>query len=576
MENSKQVLDEIKKSLKEDKIFTAANYDQLVAPITEIYKETSTNVYLIVSNQLIKFRLEKFYQETFNNMWYKCSGEKKIVKFIVAKDIEAEQQKASEMQINRVNSSELNKTLRKLRSEYTFENFVTGESNRYAWITAMKVAESPNVTVNPLYIFGDVGLGKTHLMTAIGLYMLDKNPNINVVYTTSQQFVEDYYQATTKKSLNSMQEFNDYYRNADVLLVDDIQLLANKNSSQEEFFKLFEYLFENNKQIIITSDRRADELENIMMRLKSRFSWGIPVDISSPNFELRKAILQRKLAYLISNPEDVSHEALEYIAENFSENVRVLEGALRRYINYCVSFNIEFSLENAKTSLDSLVVSEPTNIEEEDSINVAKVKKVVANYYNITITDLASTTRKAEILFPRQVAIYLIRTLYNIPLQKIGDFFGGKDHTTISHGFDKIKKLIETDWTVKAVIDNFLPLLILVVAGTIFCVAMVVFVAPKLLKKDWFEKAIAEFGQATGVTATGLMLLRTVDPENKTEAAASFGYKQLIHEPIMGGGLWTAFALTLVFSIGWMPIWIFSCVMLVVWGIIALIIIKRR
>lgn len=459
MENSKQVLDEIKKSLKEDKIFTAANYDQLVAPITEIYKETSTNVYLIVSNQLIKFRLEKFYQETFNNMWYKCSGEKKIVKFIVAKDIEAEQQKASEMQINRVNSSELNKTLRKLRSEYTFENFVTGESNRYAWITAMKVAESPNVTVNPLYIFGDVGLGKTHLMTAIGLYMLDKNPNINVVYTTSQQFVEDYYQATTKKSLNSMQEFNDYYRNADVLLVDDIQLLANKNSSQEEFFKLFEYLFENNKQIIITSDRRADELENIMMRLKSRFSWGIPVDISSPNFELRKAILQRKLAYLISNPEDVSHEALEYIAENFSENVRVLEGALRRYINYCVSFNIEFSLENAKTSLDSLVVSEPTNIEEEDSINVAKVKKVVANYYNITITDLASTTRKAEILFPRQVAIYLIRTLYNIPLQKIGDFFGGKDHTTISHGFDKIKKLIETDWTVKAVIENLTKML---------------------------------------------------------------------------------------------------------------------
>lgn len=459
MEKSKQVLDEIKKSLKEDKIFTTANYDQLVAPITEIYKETSTNVYLIVSNQLIKFRLEKFYQETFNNMWYKCSGEKKIVKFIVAKDIEAEQTKASEMQMNRVSSSELNKTLRKLRSEYTFENFVTGESNRYAWITAMKVAESPNVTVNPLYIFGDVGLGKTHLMTAVGLYMLDKNPNINVVYTTSQQFVEDYYQATTKKSINSMQEFNDHYRNADVLLVDDIQLLANKNSSQEEFFKLFEYLFENNKQIIITSDRRADELENIMMRLKSRFSWGIPVDIGAPNLELRKAILQRKLAFLISNPEDVAPEALEYIAEKFSENVRVLEGALRRYINYCVSFNIEFSLENAKISLDSLIVPEQSDIEEEDSINVAKVKKVVANYYNITITDLASTTRKAEILFPRQVAIYLIRTLYNIPLQKIGDFFGGKDHTTISHGFDKIKKLIDTDWTVKAVIDNLTKML---------------------------------------------------------------------------------------------------------------------
>ena len=458
MENAEQVLEKIKNTLKEQKIMSSVNYEQLVAPLTKIYKETSTNVFLIVTTPLIKFRLEKFYQETFNQMWYEYSGEKKIVKFIVEKEIQAIQEKNEEKQINRVNSSEINKTLRKLRSEYTFENFVTGESNRYAWITAMKVAESPNVTVNPLYIFGDVGLGKTHLMTAIGLYMLDKNPNLNVVYTTSQQFVEDYYQATTKKSLNGIQEFNDHYRNADVLLVDDIQLLANKNSSQEEFFKLFEYLFENNKQIIITSDRRADELENIMMRLKSRFSWGIPVDIAAPNLELRKAILQRKLYFLISNPEDVASEALDYIAEKFPENVRKLEGALRRYINYCVSFNIEFSLENAKSSLDSLIVPEQ-NDEEEGSQNVAKVKKVVANYYNITVTDLSSTTRKAEILFPRQIAIYLIRTLYNVPLQKIGDFFGGKDHTTISHGFDKIKKMIDNDWTVKAAIEDLIKLL---------------------------------------------------------------------------------------------------------------------
>ena len=454
MENAKLILEKIKNTIKEEKLLSTINYEQSIAPINEIYKVTSTNVYLIVENQLHKYRLVKFYQELFNQMWEKFSGEKKIVKFIEQKDIEAEKNKASEMQINHVNSSEINKSLRKLRTEYTFENFVTGESNRYAWITAMKVAESPNVTVNPLYIFGDVGLGKTHLMTAVGLYMLDKNPNTNVVYTTSQQFVEDYFQATTKKSLNSMQEFNDYYRNADVLLVDDIQLLANKNSSQEEFFKLFEYLFENNKQIIITSDRRADELENIMMRLKSRFSWGIPVDIGTPNFELRKIILQRKLAFLISNPEDVAPEALDYIAEKFTKNVRELEGALRRYINYCVSFNIEFSLENAKTSLESLIVPEQDNEEETDSQNIAKVKKVVANYYNITVADLVSSTRKKEILFPRQIAIYLIRTLYNVPLQKIGDYLGGKDHTTISHGYDKIKKQIETDWTVKAVVDT--------------------------------------------------------------------------------------------------------------------------
>ena len=459
MENAKLIWEKIKNSVKEQKIVPNQTFEQLFAPVTEVYKVTSTNVFLIVNNKLEKYRLGKHYSDTINKLWYEYSGEKKIIKFVEKKEIEVEKSKAKELQLNQVSSSEINKSQRRLRPEYTFENFVTGESNRYAWITAMKVAESPIVTINPLYIFGDVGLGKTHLMTSIGHYILDKDPNTNVVFTTSQQFVEDYFQATTKKSLNSLEDFANYYRNADVLLVDDIQLLANKNSTQEEFFKLFEYLFENNKQIIITSDRRADELENIMMRLKSRFSWGIPVDIGAPNFELRKAILQQKLAFLLSNPEDVSTEAIDYIAEKFTENVRVLEGALRRYINYCVSFNIEFSLENAKISLDSLIVKDTSNAEEEDSINVSKVKKIVANYYGVTIADLASTTRKHEILFPRQVAIYLIRTIYNIPLQKIGDFFGGKDHTTISHGFDKIKKQVESDWTVKQDVDNLKKML---------------------------------------------------------------------------------------------------------------------
>lgn len=454
MENAKLLWQKVKETIKEQNLMQDISYEQCVAPITEVYKETNTNVYLIVENSLIKYRLEKFFLDTINKVWYECSGEKKIIKFILSKQIEEEQNKANDMQLNQVSSSEVNKMQRRLRSEYTFENFVTGESNRYAWITAMKVSESPNVTINPLYIFGDVGLGKTHLMTAIGHYILDKDPNTNVVYTTSQQFVEDYFQATTKKSLNGLQDFSNYYRGADVLLVDDIQFLANKNSSQEEFFKLFEYLFENNKQIIITSDRRADELENIMMRLKSRFSWGIPVDIGKPNFELRKAILRRKLSFLLSNPEDVSEDAINYIAEKFTENVRVLEGALRRYINYCVSFNIEFSLDNAKIALDSIIVHDSIDVEEEDSKNVSKVKKVVANYYGVTVTDLSSTTRKREIVFPRQIAIYLIRTIYNIPLQKIGDFFGGKDHTTISHGYDKIKKQVETDWTVKQDLDN--------------------------------------------------------------------------------------------------------------------------
>ena len=222
------------------------------------------------------------------------------------------------------NSKEKSVTQRILRPEYTFENFVPGEANREAFTFAVKVAESPHVTVNPFYIFGDVGLGKTHLMMAVGHYILDNNLNANIVYTTAQQFVEDYFKSKNKnqKSTSVSEYFDNYYRNADVLLVDDIQYLADRQGSQDEFFKIFEYLFENNKQIIVTSDRKASEL-NIMDRLKSRFTWGMQVDIKKPNNDLRKAILKNKLATLIENTHAVSEEALDLteLYNNFITNL---------------------------------------------------------------------------------------------------------------------------------------------------------------------------------------------------------------------------------------------------------------
>ena len=246
--------------------------------------------------------------------------------------------------------------MRSLRPEYTFDNFVTGEANREAFTFAVKVAESPNVTINPFYIFGDVGLGKSHLMMAIGHYILDNNINANIVYTTAQQFVEDYFKSKNKNQRNTAiaDNFDKYYRSADVLLVDDIQYLADRQGSQDEFFKLFEYLFENNKQIVITSDKPAAEL-NIMARLKSRFSWGMQTDIKKPNLQLRVAILRDKLRFLISDPTVIPDNVLTYIAENFDTNVRDLEGALRRFISFCVSFNIPFTLENAANSLEGII-----------------------------------------------------------------------------------------------------------------------------------------------------------------------------------------------------------------------------
>ena len=459
MENAALLWEQVKQTALAESVIPETVYEELVKPITEVYKETSTTLVLIVENNLVKYRIEKFYSDALSSIYSKLVNENKLIKFITRDQIEKAEKEHDSFKTNQVSSVDVLKSQRKLRPEYTFENFVTGKSNRYAYLSALKVAESPVATINPLYIFGDVGLGKTHLMQAIGHYILDNNPNCNVIYTTAQQFVEDYFSATTKKNPVKMEEFINYYRSADVLLVDDIQFLANKNATQEEFFKLFECLHENNKQMIITSDRKADDLENIMSRLKSRFCWGEMVDIQKPDLELRVKILQNKLSLLITDPTLVSNEVLEFIAQHFSNNVRELEGALRRFINYCVSFCIEYSLENAKISLDSIIDQPSEESEEIDFKNITNVKKAVSKYYGISLSDLSSASRKKELVLPRQVAIYLIRNRFNIPLQKIGEHFGSRDHTTIAHACGKVESMIDVDWTVKQDIDNIMKML---------------------------------------------------------------------------------------------------------------------
>ena len=363
--------------------------------------------------------------------------------------------KKNKKKLTTVDKNELVGSSRSLRPEYTFENFVAGPSNRFAFITALNVAESPHVsTMNPLYIFGDVGLGKTHLMMAIGWYILSNNIKANVVYTTAQQFADEYFQATRKNSDYTIEQFYNYYHQADVLLVDDIQFLANKNTTQEEFFKLFEYLHEHNKQIIITSDRRADELENIMKRLTSRFSWGITVDIKKPDLELRKQILRKKLSFILTDPAVVSDKALEYIAVNFDNNVRELEGAIRRFINYCVAFGIDYTEENAITALNDVIPANKVNITPDKIDSINAVKKAVAAYYGIHPDDLASTTRKREVVIPRQVAIYIVRDKYDIPLKKIGEHFGNRDHATILHSISKMEEFMKDDPDVKQDVEN--------------------------------------------------------------------------------------------------------------------------
>lgn len=427
-------------------------FNDTFGDINEVYKVYNNYIYLPVNNNLTKYRIEKYHLAKMNEFLNELVPNKMSFKTITKDDIQKEKENLEKKVFVSPDSVDKFKS-RTLRPEYTFENFVTGEANREAFTFSTKVADSPANTANPLYIFGDVGLGKTHLMTAIGHFILDNDINANVIFTTAQQYTEDYFNATNKKNgNNSLEDFNNFYRSADVLLVDDIQFLKDKIKTQEEFFKLFEYLHENNKQIVITSDRPATELE-IMDRLKSRFSWGIPVDIRKPNFTLRKSILKKKLNFLISDPSCVDDDALTFIAENFDENVRELEGALRRFVSYCVAFNIPFSLDNAKSSLNSIISKDKQVSSASDSVIIEKVKTVVSSYFNVSIRDIIGSSRKQEIVYVRMVTIYLLRSVLNLPLKKIGELLGGRDHATIAHAVDKIANLIETDSSVKQDIE---------------------------------------------------------------------------------------------------------------------------
>ncbi len=457
MEHAKLLWKQTKDLVAKTNKIGKREFDELIAPIEKIHKFVNNYIYIIVPHKLTQMRLDKYYLQILNEVLSSITTEKIQFKTITKEEANKENEESKQKSLTNVNETEIKGNARTLRPEYTFSNFVPGQSNRFAYITALNIAEAPHISnMNPLYIFGDVGLGKTHLMMAVGWYILSNNINANIIYTSAQQFADEYFAATRKNSNYSIEQFYNYYRSADVLLVDDIQFLANKTATQEEFFKLFDYLYEKNKQIILTSDRRADELENIMKRLTSRFSWGISVDIKKPDFDLRYQIIKKKLAFIITDPSVVSEDALHFIANNFDSNIRELEGALRRFINYCVAFGISYSEENAKAALNDIIPKDKTNITPDKISSINEVKKAVANYYGVHIEDLASDTRKKEIVIPRQVAIHIIRTKYDIPLKKIGEHFGNRDHATILHSLDKIVELMKKDPDLTQDVENIL------------------------------------------------------------------------------------------------------------------------
>lgn len=338
-----------------------------------------------------------------------------------------------------------------LNSKYTFDSFIVGDSNKFAYMAAVSVAENPGKTYNPLFLYGNSGLGKTHLMHAIGNFIIE-NSNKKVLYVTSEGFISDFLNLNKKDekgtNFDYIDSFKNKYRGVDVLIIDDIQFLGGATQTQQEFFNTFNNLYDDNKQIIISSDRSPDDLKKLEDRLRTRFNWGLSVNIYPPDYEMRVEILRKKIIGQ-NMTSTISDDVIAYIANNCNSDVRQLEGALTRVIAYATMFNA--SDININLAIDAL--KDYLSKSSFTKNNIQKIQQVVCEYYNITIDDLKSKKRKASITFPRQVAIYLCRTLTDESLPKIGIQFGGRDHTTIMHSVDKINNEIKTNPQFKQIIE---------------------------------------------------------------------------------------------------------------------------
>ncbi len=319
-----------------------------------------------------------------------------------------------------------------LNNKYTFDQFVIGPGNRFAHAAAMAVAEAPAKNYNPLFIYGPVGLGKTHLMQSIAQEIKRVNPDFKILYISSEKFTN---QLISSIQTRSTQAFRSRYRSLDLLLIDDIHFIAGKESTQEEFFHTFNTLYDAHKQIVVSSDRPPKEIPSLEERLVSRFGWGLVTDIQPPDFETRVAILKKKMEKeTVFVPDDVMY----FIASKIKSNIRELEGALIRVVAYCTLTGESMSLKIAQDILQASVK------EEEQNITIEKIQRLVAEYYNLNVSDLRSKSRSKSIAKPRQMAMYLIRTLTPHSLPEIGEYFGGRDHTTVLHAVNKITKEKET------------------------------------------------------------------------------------------------------------------------------------
>lgn len=335
-----------------------------------------------------------------------------------------------------------------LNPKNTFNNFVIGSGNQLAHAASIAVANAPGRAYNPLFVFGETGLGKTHLMHAVAHQMINANPNAKIAYLSTEKFTNEFIHAIRE---NKLAKFRKRYRTLDALLIDDIHFLSGKDSTQEEFFHTFNDLFESGKQIFLASDRPANEIDRLENRLVSRFQWGLVTDIQPPDYETRLAILRNKAAAMNLAIDD---EILDFLAEKVSRNVRRMEGALTRIVSYDSLIDRRLDIASVERLLSDLLQEEVATL-----VTVDQIQKKVAEYYQISFSDLLGRKRTNAIAFPRQVAMYLARTLTSDPLKSIGDAFGGRDHGTVIHACKQVENLMEQDGTIKRSVDYLVKII---------------------------------------------------------------------------------------------------------------------
>ncbi|MEH6889584.1 chromosomal replication initiator protein DnaA [Bacillus sp. JJ864] len=416
---------------------------------TKAYSLKKDVLTITAPNEFARDWLESHYSDLISETIIHLMGAELTIRFIIPQSQTEEEFDYPPVQKNKTMHDEPNHFPKSmLNPKYIFDTFVIGSGNRFAHAASLAVAEAPAKAYNPLFIYGGVGLGKTHLMHAIGHYVIEHNPNAKVVYLSSEKFTNEFINSIRD---NKAVDFRNKYRNVDVLLIDDIQFLAGKEQTQEEFFHTFNALHEESKQIVISSDRPPKEIPTLEDRLRSRFEWGLITDITPPDLETRIAILRKKAK---AEGLDIPNEVMLYIANQIDSNIRELEGALIRVVAYSSLINKDMNADLAAEALKHIIPNSKPKI-----ISIYDIQKAVGDIFQVKLEDFKAKKRTKSVAFPRQIAMYLSRELTDSSLPKIGEEFGGRDHTTVIHAHEKISKLLKTDTQLQRQIEEIRDIL---------------------------------------------------------------------------------------------------------------------